>query len=82
MEQQMINQLITLVSKAGGRHLIKDLIRETDQDGDNRNWTVEEIENATNYLHWINKNFSSADAMNIVSNLSADYKIKLGMLEK
>jgi hypothetical protein len=82
MEQQMINQLITLICKSGGRYLIKDLVRETDQDGDNRNWTVEEMENATNYLYWINKNFSTADAMNIVNNLSSEYKINLSTLEK
>jgi hypothetical protein len=82
MEQQMINQLLTLLCKSGGRYLVKDLIRETDQDGDNRNWTVEEIENAVNYLHWINKNFSAADASNIINNLSTEYKINLSLLER
>lgn len=77
MEQQLINQLIALLCKAGGSSLIKDLLRETDQDGDSRHWTVEEIENAINYLTWINKNFSSADAAIIAGNLRREYNISL-----
>jgi hypothetical protein len=77
MEQQLINQLITLLCKGGGSSLIKDLLRETDQDGDSRNWTVEEIENANNYLTWINKNFSAADALAIVNNLKKEYNLDL-----
>jgi hypothetical protein len=77
MEQQLINQLITLLCKGGSSSLIKDLLRETDQDGDSRNWTVEEIENANNYLTWINKNFSAADALAIVNNLRKEYNLDL-----
>jgi hypothetical protein len=75
MEQLLINQLITLVCKGGGSSLIKDLLRETDQDGDTRHWTVEEIENANNYLNWINKNFSASDAMVVINNLIKEYNI-------
>lgn len=77
MEQQLINQLIALLCNAGSSSLIKDLLRETDQDGDTRHWTVEEIENAVNYLNWVNKNFSSTDAAAIVSNLSQEYQIEM-----
>lgn len=80
MEQLLINQLITLLCKSGNSSLIKDLLRETDQDGDNRNWTVEEIENASNYLNWVNKNFSAADAMVIINNLVRDYHIEISKL--
>ena len=75
MEQQLINQLITLLCKSGGRPLIQDLLRETDLDGDTRNWTVEEIENAINYVTWINKNFGAADATVMINNLVKDYEI-------
>jgi hypothetical protein len=81
MEQQLINQLIALLCKSGGRPIIQDLLRETDQDGDNRNWTVEEIENASNYLTWINKNFGAADATAIITNLVNEYKINLSHLD-
>ena len=81
MEQQLINQLIALLCKGGSSSLIKDLIRETDQDGDDRNWTVEEIENATNYLNWINKSFSISDAMVIINNLARDYSIDLSKMK-
>jgi len=81
MEQLFINQLITLICKSGGGSLIKDLLRETDQDGDSRHWTVEEIENATNYLTWVNKNFGATDATIIVNNLLRDYNIDLSKVE-
>jgi len=81
MEQQLINQLITLLCKGGSNSLIKDLLRETDQDGDPRHWTVEEIENSINYLNWINKNFGSADAVVIIRNLVKAYSINLSEIE-
>lgn len=80
MEQHLINQLVALLCKSGGSTLIKDLLRETDQDGDTRNWTVEEIENANNYLTWINKNFNAADALVIINNLVREYRINLNTL--
>lgn len=81
MEQQLINQLITLLCKGGSSSLIKDLLRETDQDGDMRNWTVEEIESANNYLNWINKNFDASDAMVIINNLLKEYNINVSQLK-
>jgi hypothetical protein len=81
MEQQLINQLITLLCKGGSSSLIRDLIRETNQDGDARHWTVEEIENATNYLNWINKSFSTSDAMVIINNLAREYQIDLAKMK-
>jgi hypothetical protein len=80
MEQQLINQLITLLCKGGSSSLIRDLLRETDQDGDTRNWTVEEIENANNYLTWINKSFGASDAIVIINNLVKEYNIDLSKL--
>jgi hypothetical protein len=43
MGQLLINQLITLICKAGGRSLIQDLIYDTDQDGNEKNWTEDEL---------------------------------------
>ena len=81
MEQELINQLVSLLCKGGSSTLIKDLLRETDQDGDSRHWTVEEIENAVNYLTWINKNFTAADATVIVNNLVREYKLNVSELQ-
>lgn len=75
MEQLLINQLITLISKAGGSSLIKDLIYETDQDGNAKTWTEDEIENAINYLQNINRYFGEGDARIIIENLSKEYNI-------
>lgn len=75
MEQLLINQLITLISKAGGSSLIKDLIYETDEDGNAKNWTEDEIENAINYLQNINRYFGESDARVIIENLSKEYNL-------
>lgn len=75
MEQLLINQLITLISKAGGSSLIKDLIYETDQDGSAKTWTEDEIENAINYLQNINRYFGEGDARIIIENLSKEYNL-------
>jgi hypothetical protein len=75
MEQLLINQLFTLVSKAGGSSLIKDLIYKTNQDGNVKNWTVDEIENAINYLQNINRYFDEGDARVIIENLSKTYNL-------
>jgi hypothetical protein len=80
MEQLLINQLIKLLCKGGGRSLINELLRETDEDGDTKSWTSEEIENATNYLTWVNKNFGAADATTIISNLVKEYNINASQL--
>jgi hypothetical protein len=80
MEQLLINQLIRLLCKGGGSSLIRDLIRETDEDGNARIWTDEEIENANNYLNWINQNFSSSDALVIINNLVKQYNIKVSQI--
>ncbi len=75
MEQILINQLITLICKAGGRSLIQDLIYETDRDGNEKNWTEDEIENAITYLQNINRYFGEGDAASIVENLSKEYNL-------
>lgn len=75
MEQLLINQLFTLISKAGGSSLIKDLIYKTNQDGNVKNWTVDEIENAINYLQNINRYFDEGDARVIIENLSKTYNL-------
>lgn len=75
MEQLLINQLFTLVSKAGGSSLIKDLIYKTNQDGNAKNWTLDEIENAINYLQNINRYFDEGDARVIIENLSKTYNL-------
>jgi hypothetical protein len=75
MEQLLINQLFTLISKAGGSSLIKDLIYKTNQDGNAKNWTVDEIENAINYLQNINRYFNEGDARVIIENLSKTYNL-------
>jgi hypothetical protein len=42
---------------------------------------VEEIENANNYLNWINKSFGSSDAMVIINNLAREYNIDLAKMK-
>ena len=80
MEQLLINQLIRFLCKGGSSSLIRDLIRETDEDGNARVWTDEEMESANNYLNWINQNFSASDALAIINNLVRQYNIKVSQI--
>jgi hypothetical protein len=75
MEQLVINQLIQLLCKAGSAALIKDLLRETNVDGNTRHWTVEEIENANTYLNNLNMFFGKGDALVIIQNLMKEYHL-------
>jgi hypothetical protein len=77
MEQQFINALLKLIAKAGGGALVRDLIRQVDQDGNPKTWTVSEIEEATAFIQWQTENFGTAEAAAIVESLVRKYKLDL-----
>lgn len=75
MEQQLINALMKLVSKAGGGSLIKDLIQQVDQDGNPKVWTPSEIISAIKFITWQTENFGSAEAAGIIETLRKKYNL-------
>lgn len=75
MEQQLINELIRMIDKMGGRAVMKDLIDQVDTDGNPRHWTPAELEKAIDYVKWQNSYFGTADAMAIIQVLIEKYHL-------
>jgi hypothetical protein len=75
MEQQLINALMKLFSKAGGGSLIKDLIQQVDQNGNPKIWTPAEIASAIEYVNWQTENFGTAEAEIVIETLQKKYNL-------
>jgi hypothetical protein len=75
MEQQLINALMKLMSKAGGGLLIKDMIQQIDEDGNPKTWTTHEIQRAIDFVTWQTDNFGTAEATSIIETLFKKYKL-------
>lgn len=75
MEQQLINALMKLFSKAGGGSLIKDLIQQTDQNGNPKVWTSTEISAALDFVNWQTENFGTPEATVMIDTLRKKYNL-------
>jgi hypothetical protein len=76
MEQQLINAFMKLLARAGGGSLIKDLIREVDENRNPKVWSPSEIEKAIEYLTVQTENFGTAEATVIIENLMQKYNLR------
>jgi hypothetical protein len=76
MEQQLINALMKLISRAGGGSLIKDLIQQVDENGNPKAWTASEIEAAIQYVTWQTENFGTPEAEIIIETLIRKYNLQ------
>lgn len=77
MEQQLINALMKLVSKAGGGSLIKDMIQQVDTNGNPKSWTQAEISHAIEFINWQTENFGTAEAIIIIQSLLRKYNLRM-----
>ena len=75
MEQQLINALIKLFSKAGGGSFVKDLIQQVDQNGNPKIWTPAEIKSATDFINHQIENFGTAEASIMMEALRKKYNL-------
>lgn len=75
MEQQLINALMKLFSKAGGGSLIKDLIQQIDQSGNPKLWTPAEVKAAIAFVNRQTENFGSAEARAMIRTLQKKYDL-------
>jgi hypothetical protein len=79
MEQQLINALIKLLSKAGGGSFVKDLIQQVDQNGNPKIWTPAEIKSATDFINHQTENFGTAEARIMIETLRKKYNLDTTM---
>jgi hypothetical protein len=75
MEQQLINALMKLMSKAGGGLFIKDMIQQVDEDGNPKTWTPNELKKAIDFATWQIDNFGTSEATSIVETLLKKYNL-------
>jgi hypothetical protein len=73
MEQQLINNLICFIRKAGGESFIKNLLKSGDNS--KRVWTEEEILHAIDHTQWVNDFFGQSDATVVIGKLMEMYHI-------
>lgn len=78
MEQQLINNLICFIRKAGGESFIKNLLIQGDNQS--RVWTDEEISKAIQHTQWVNDFFGQSDASVVISKLLEMYHIDVNDL--
>jgi hypothetical protein len=78
MEQQLINNLICFIRKAGGESFIKNLL--VNGDNANRVWTADEIAHAVDHTQWVNDFFGQSDAAVVISKLLEIYHIDVNDL--
>jgi hypothetical protein len=76
MEQQLINAFMKLLARAGGGSLIKDLIREVDENRNPKVWNPSEIEKAIQYVTDQTENFGTAEATAIIETLMRKYNLR------
>lgn len=76
MEQQLINAFMKLLATAGGGSLIKDLIREVDENRNPKVWSASEIEKAIQYVTLQTENFGTAEATVIIETLLRKYNLR------
>lgn len=82
MEQQLINNLLKLITLAGGSALVHDLVKEGDEEGNPKSWNNMEVEKAVEYIRRQVNNFSTSDAIIIVENLVREYNLPVEAFQK
>jgi hypothetical protein len=80
MEQALINELIRLLCKGGAETFVGNFQREIDDDHQPNRWTQKEINEAVDYLKYINDYFGKDEAVAIITSLVAQYNINLNDL--
>ena len=75
--EQLVNELLKLISKSGGASMITELIHRINEDQNAAVWQPAEVEKATEYIRDLNTYFSRVDAVEIIENLIEKFNIKI-----
>jgi hypothetical protein len=79
-EQILINELIRLLCKGGGETFVGNFQKEINQDGKPQQWTTSEIQEAVQYMKYINEYFGKDEAVAIITSLITRYNINVNDL--
>jgi EAL domain-containing protein (putative c-di-GMP-specific phosphodiesterase class I) len=80
LEQKLINAFMKFTSRAGAGEFIKDLVQQTEQNGNPKSWTLEELNSATNFLNLRAEQFSQEDAVKVITTLMRKHNISASQL--
>jgi hypothetical protein len=80
MEQQLINAFMKFTAKMGAGEMIKDLIREVDENGNPKAWTPAEIEKGIAYLNHLTESFDKTQARTIATTLIKKFDLDMTQL--
>lgn len=81
MEQQLINAFMKFTAKAGAGTFVKDLVQQTDENGNPKDWTKTEMQRAIEFLNEHTEVFGKSDAITIVQTLMKKFDISANDLE-
>jgi hypothetical protein len=79
-EQILINELIRLLCKGGGETFVGNFQKDINQDGKPEAWTSTEIQEAVQYMKYINEFFGKDEAVAIITSLITRYNINVNDL--
>lgn len=82
MEQQLINNLLKLITLAGGGDLVRDLSKDVNDHDNPKSWDTVKVQKAVEITQWQIDNFGTSDAIVIVENLVSAYNLPAEALQK
>jgi|GEM_PF-3463861 len=76
LEQQLINAFTKFAAKAGAGALIRDLIRQVDENGNPKAWTAAEMHHAIEFLNQQTQAFARKQATQVARTLMKKFELK------
>jgi hypothetical protein len=75
LEQQLINAFMKFSAKAGAGALIRDLIREVEENGNPKSWTPAEMNHAIRFLNQHIETFGKREAAIVIRTLMRKFGV-------
>ena len=74
-EEQLINAFMKLTAKVGAGNLIRNLVREVDENGNPKKWSPSEITHAINFINTKVETFGREDALEVIHTLMRKFDV-------
>jgi hypothetical protein len=75
LEQQLINAFMKLTAKVGAGNLVRELIQAVDDNGNPKEWTPNEMEQAIAFINMQVERFGKPQAAEVVSTLIRKFEL-------
>lgn len=73
--QQLVNAFMKLTSKAGAGNLVRELIGAVDGNGNPKDWTMDEMTQAVDFINMQVERFGKAEAIQVIQTLMKKYNV-------